>query len=57
MRLGDWDVKGTSEFYKHIDIPIEAIIHHPQYYGGNLVNDISIIKLQTPVDLHNRQVV
>lgn len=53
VRLGDWDVSGPLEFYSHVEIPVSFLASHPQYYAGNLVNDIAVIRMQTYVDFRN----
>lgn len=54
VRLGDWDVNSETEFYKHIELPIKQLLIHPQYYAGNLNNDIAIITLHGYIDPHQR---
>ncbi|CAL4074479.1 unnamed protein product, partial [Meganyctiphanes norvegica] len=50
VRLGEWDVGSTSEFYKHVEFEVSGIIRHPEFYKGNLQNDIAVLRLSTPVD-------
>ncbi|XP_068200846.1 protein masquerade-like [Palaemon carinicauda] len=51
VRLGEWDVSGETEFLEHLDVPVAEIRSHPQYYAGNLNNDIALLTLQDLVDL------
>ncbi|XP_050736791.1 uncharacterized protein LOC127008615 isoform X2 [Eriocheir sinensis] len=51
VRLGEWDVSGKSEFYPHFDTNVAGLYSHPDFYAGNLQNDVAIIRVQTPVDL------
>ncbi|XP_045124701.1 serine proteinase stubble-like [Portunus trituberculatus] len=50
IRLGDWDVSSTYEFYSHVNVPVQWIVVHPEYYSGDLSNDLAVIRLQTYVD-------
>jgi len=50
VRLGEWDVNSENEFYPNVELDVAAIAIHPEYYAGNLVNDIAIIKLNGFVD-------
>ncbi|XP_068200539.1 uncharacterized protein [Palaemon carinicauda] len=50
IRLGDWDVTTAAEFYQHVEIPVSNVVIHPEYYAGNLQNDIALMTLQYPVD-------
>nr|API81374.1 venom toxin [Hemiscorpius lepturus] len=50
VRLGEWDVHRGDEFYPYIEKYIADIIIHPQFYPGNLANDLALIKLATPID-------
>lgn len=49
-RLGEWDVHRDDEFYPHSERFIDEIIIHPEYYPGNLINDIALMRLSAPVD-------
>ncbi|KAG7172457.1 Phenoloxidase-activating factor 2-like 10 [Homarus americanus] len=53
VRLGDWDVYGPTEFYNHLEFEAELVVVHPEYYGGNLRNDIAVIKMNRYVDLQS----
>ena len=50
IRLGEWDVNNDSEFYPNIEMDVLSINIHPEFYSGNLYNDIAIIKLDGFVD-------
>ncbi|KAK7079822.1 CLIP domain-containing serine protease [Halocaridina rubra] len=50
IRLGDWDVSGSHEFYQHIENSVSYIVSHPQYYAGNLQNDVAVIAMHNHVD-------
>ncbi|XP_066975573.1 inactive CLIP domain-containing serine protease A8-like [Macrobrachium rosenbergii] len=50
VRLGEWDVSGEIEFLEHLDVPVAEVRSHPQYYAGNLNNDIALLTLQHLVD-------
>jgi hypothetical protein len=50
IRLGEWDVNRESEFYPHIERDVISVIIHPEYYPGNLYNDIAVIKFEGAVD-------
>ncbi|XP_032795398.2 uncharacterized protein LOC116931857 [Daphnia magna] len=50
VRLGEWDVNRESEFYPHIEKDVVSVIIHPEYYPGNLYNDIAIVKFEGTVD-------
>ncbi|KAK8728788.1 hypothetical protein OTU49_008939, partial [Cherax quadricarinatus] len=50
VRLGEWDVGGDTEFYRYVESPVLGLYPHPEFYAGNLNNDIAIVRIQTPVD-------
>nr|XP_045612618.1 serine proteinase stubble-like [Procambarus clarkii] len=50
VRLGEWDVGGDTEFYRYVESPVLALYSHPDFYAGNLNNDVAIVRIQTPVD-------
>ncbi|XP_015782537.1 serine proteinase stubble isoform X1 [Tetranychus urticae] len=52
-RLGEWDVHRDDEFYPHVEKFVDEIVIHPEYYPGNLINDIALIRLESPVDLNS----
>ncbi|RWS06563.1 hypothetical protein B4U79_12276 [Dinothrombium tinctorium] len=51
VRLGEWDVHREDEFYPFVEKYIDEIIVHPEFFQGNLVNDIALLRLDSPVDL------
>ena len=50
VRLGEWDVNRESEFYPHIEKDVVSVLIHPEYYPGNLYNDIAVVKFEGAVD-------
>ena len=50
MRLGEWDVRSQSEFFKHVESRVARIVLHPDYDKANLVNDLAVIRLEKPID-------
>ncbi|XP_068200538.1 uncharacterized protein [Palaemon carinicauda] len=52
IRIGDWDVSGQHEFYPHVEISVAFLVIHPEFYAGNLQNDIAVIRLQSYVDFN-----
>ena len=48
--MGEWDVNRESEFYPHIEKDVISVLIHPEYYPGNLYNDIAIVKFEGSVD-------
>jgi len=50
VRLGEWDVRDKSEFYPHVESEVSGTYIHPDFYEGNLENDIAVIKIGKPVD-------
>lgn len=52
VRLGEYDVNRDSEFYSHQETDVEAIFVHPEFYPGNLLNDIALIRIHQPMDFN-----
>ncbi|CAG7823718.1 unnamed protein product [Allacma fusca] len=50
VRLGEWDVNHETEFYPHVERDVSGIAIHPEFYAGNLFNDLAIVKLEGYVD-------
>ncbi|XP_063614616.1 uncharacterized protein LOC134787733 [Penaeus indicus] len=50
VRLGEWDVGRDTEFYRHVDLDVLGNYPHPDFYSGNLHNDIAVLRLISPVD-------
>ena len=50
LRLGEWDVNNDSEFFPNIEFDVLDMKIHPEYYSGNLYNDLAVIKLDGFVD-------
>uniref|UniRef100_A0A0P4VPA9 Peptidase S1 domain-containing protein n=1 Tax=Scylla olivacea TaxID=85551 RepID=A0A0P4VPA9_SCYOL len=44
IRLGEWDVSSSSEFYRHVDMRVRWIAVHPEYYSGDLRNDLAVTR-------------
>ena len=54
VRLGEWDVHAKQEFFQHVEQRAAALVLHPEFYAGNLANDLAVIRLERPVDLINK---
>lgn len=50
VRLGEWDVHRDDEFYPFIEKEVRDIVVHPEFVAGNLVNDVALLRLDSPVD-------
>ncbi len=50
VRLGEWDVNRETEFYQHMERDVVSYAVHPEYYAGNLFNDIVVLKFEGSVD-------
>lgn len=50
VRLGEWDVHRDDEFYAHVEKEVRDLVIHPEFVAGNLVNDIALLRLDSPVD-------
>ncbi|XP_045612616.2 uncharacterized protein [Procambarus clarkii] len=50
VRLGEWDVAGNSEFYTHLELRVAGVYPHPEYYKGNLNNNLAVVRLEAPID-------
>ena len=50
MRLGEWDVNNDSEFFPNIEFDVLSMKTPPDYYPGNLYNDIAVVKIDGFVD-------
>lgn len=50
VRLGEWDVHRDDEFYPFVEKDIRDVVIHPEFVSGNLVNDIALLRLDSPVD-------
>uniref|UniRef100_T1ISX7 Peptidase S1 domain-containing protein n=1 Tax=Strigamia maritima TaxID=126957 RepID=T1ISX7_STRMM len=50
VRLGEWDVSTNAELYPFVEIDVADIRIHPEFYPGNLNNDIAVLRLAFPVD-------
>ncbi|KAK8771571.1 hypothetical protein V5799_025185 [Amblyomma americanum] len=52
IRLGEWDVNRDDEFYAHVEKQAAQVVIHPEFFPGNLNNDLALIRLDSPVDLN-----
>lgn len=50
VRLGEWDVHRDDEFYPYVEKEIRDLVIHPEFVAGNLVNDLALLRLDSPVD-------
>lgn len=50
VRLGEWDVRDKSEFYPHVEYDVTGMYVHPEFYEGNLENDVALMRLKGRVD-------
>jgi hypothetical protein len=50
VRLGEWDVNRESEFYPHVEKDVYSVLIHPEYYPGNLYNDVALVRFDGAVD-------
>ncbi|XP_035230569.1 uncharacterized protein LOC118202495 [Stegodyphus dumicola] len=50
VRLGDWDVHRDDEFYPYVEKFVVEVVVHPDFYPGNLQNDLALLRLESPVD-------
>ncbi|KAK8400848.1 hypothetical protein O3P69_002538 [Scylla paramamosain] len=51
VRLGEWDVNSDDEFYPYVESDVSSLYVNPDYFSGNLVNDLAVVRMATPVDL------
>lgn len=54
IRLGEWDVSAKSEFYKHVELRVTGLYTHPDFYPGNLNNDLAVLRLEDFVDFTSK---
>lgn len=45
MRLGEQRVGASNEPLPHYEIPVAAVIGHPQFVDGSLFNDVAVLML------------
>ena len=50
--MGEWDVNRETEFYPQIEKDVISVFIHPEYYSGNLYNDIALLKFEGFVDFN-----
>ena len=53
VRLGEWDVHREDEFYPYVERMVQEVIIHPDFFQGNLINDIALIRMDSSVELSN----
>ncbi|CAG2180829.1 unnamed protein product, partial [Oppiella nova] len=53
VRLGEWDVHREDEFYPYVEKFVDDIVVHPDFFAGSLLNDIALIRLDSPVDFRH----
>lgn len=51
VRLGEWDVNSDTEFYPYVESDVVAVYVNPDYFSGNLMNDLAVVRMAAPVDL------
>ena len=56
VRFGEYDVNRDSEFYSHTETDVAAMFVHPEYFPGNLLNDIALIRIHKPVNFNTKLV-
>lgn len=50
VRVGEWDVNSDTEFYTHVESDVNGVFVNPDFYSGNLINDIAVVRMTVPVD-------
>jgi secreted trypsin-like serine protease len=48
--MGEWDVNHNTEFYPHFERQVNRVTVHPEFYAGNLLNDIAVLRFDGMVD-------
>lgn len=51
VRLGEWDAFREIEIFPVQEFVVARVIIHPSFNGGNLKNDVAILRLATAVPL------
>lgn len=51
VRCGEWDTKGSREFYPHQDRTVRKVTIHPGYNPENHHNDIALVHLEQEFEL------
>lgn len=50
VRIGEWDVNHETEFYPHLEKDVVGFALHPDFYAGNLFNDIAVVRMDGLID-------
>ncbi|XP_043207113.1 uncharacterized protein LOC122373272 [Amphibalanus amphitrite] len=50
VRVGDWDLASERELYPAYDVEVVRAVVHPEFYAGNLQNDMALLLLDPPVE-------
>ncbi|KAK7068805.1 CLIP domain-containing serine protease [Halocaridina rubra] len=50
VRLGEYDVNQDTEFFPYFEADVNGVFVNPDFYSGNLINDIAVIRMASPVD-------
>lgn len=53
LRFGEWDVHRDDEYYPYVERFVTDIVIHPEFFQGNLVNDIALIRFDSPVEFNS----
>lgn len=53
LRFGEWDVHRDDEYYPYVERFVTEIIIHPEFFQGNLINDIALIRFDSPVEFNS----
>lgn len=50
IRLGEYDVNRDTEFFPYFESDVNGVFVNPDFYSGNLINDLAIIRISDSVD-------
>ncbi|KAG8201921.1 hypothetical protein JTE90_027398 [Oedothorax gibbosus] len=50
VRLGEWDVNRKDEVYQYVEKDVVGVIIHPEFDPESLQNDVTLVRMQDPVD-------
>lgn len=51
IRAGEWDTQTKDEIFPHQDRVVKSIVVHPNYYKGNLMNDVALLFLEDSIEI------